>query len=255
MNLLELRGIGTRFGHRWVHEGIDLDVSQRELMALVGGSGEGKTTLLRHMAGLSRPTRGEVRIFGEHYLDGGRRARRLRRNRVGMLFQHGALYSALSVYDNIAFPMRELHCLQEDEIRTMVFSRMALVELEPHVAGFLPAQLSGGMVKRVALARALALEPELLLLDEPTAGLDPDRSRGFVDLIRSLHASLGTTMVFVTHDVDTLLALASKVAVLADRRILALDTPEEIMILDHPFVDSFFRTHIERDVGMTPWMR
>ena len=253
MSVVDVRDVRTRFGSRLVHDGLSLSVERGELLALIGGSGEGKTTLLRHIAGLSAPTAGTVRLFGETYREGSYRERRLRRQRFGMLFQHGALFSALSVFDNIAFPMREAGVLTEDEIRSLVLSRMALVELDPHVAWLMPAQLSGGMVKRAALARALALEPELLLLDEPTAGLDPDRSAGFVRLVRSLHDSLGLTVVFVTHDVDCLLALSSKVAVLADHRILASNSPEEIMVLDHPFVETFFRSLVERDSPMTPW--
>lgn len=255
MNVVDIEGVSTSFGKLLVHDRIDLAVRRGDLLALVGGSGEGKTTLLHHIAGLSAPTRGEVRLFGERYDAGSYRERRLRRQRFGMMFQHGALFSALTVYDNIAFPLRELGGLYEDEINALVMSRLALVELDAHTAWQMPAQLSGGMIKRAALARALALEPELLLLDEPTAGLDPDRSAGFVKLIRDLHDSLGLTLVFVTHDVDSLLALANRVAVMADRRILACDTPEEVMCLDHPFVDTFFRSLTQRDEPITPWTR
>jgi phospholipid/cholesterol/gamma-HCH transport system ATP-binding protein len=256
VSVVDIIDVKTSFGRLQVHDGVNLSVKQGDLLAIVGGSGEGKTTLLRHIAGLSAPTSGEVRLFGERYDEGSYRERRLRRQRFGMLFQHGALFSALNVYDNIAFPLRELGGLHEDEVETLVMSRLALVELDPHTARQMPAQLSGGMVKRAALARALALEPELLLLDEPTAGLDPDRSAGFVSLVRNLHDSLGLTVVFVTHDVDSLLALANRVAVMADRRILACDTPEEIMCLDHSFIDTFFRSLRERDdEPMTPWMR
>jgi phospholipid/cholesterol/gamma-HCH transport system ATP-binding protein len=162
------------------------------------------------------------------------------RRRLGMLFQHGALFSALSVFDNIAFPMRELHCLDEDWIRRLVHLKLAMVGLEPSHGRLKPAELSGGMVKRVALARALALEPELLLLDEPTAGLDPDRSQNFVELVGSLQRELGLTVVMVTHDLNTLAGLATHVAVLADQHIVAFGPREEIMAVDHPFVNGFF---------------
>ncbi|GAB4059059.1 ABC transporter ATP-binding protein [Uliginosibacterium sediminicola] len=253
VNPVELTGVKTRFGRQIVHDGIDLCVPPGDLLAIIGGSGEGKTTLLRHIAGLSAPNAGTVRLFGETYNEGSYRERRLRRQRFGMLFQHGALFSAFNVYDNIAFPLRELGGLHEDEIRDIVMSRLALVELEAQQAWLMPAELSGGMVKRAALARALALEPELLLLDEPTAGLDPERSAGFVRLVRSLHDSLGLTVIFVTHDVDSLQALASRVAVLADRRILAIDSTEEIMCMDHPFVETFFRSLTAREQFVTPW--
>ncbi|MEC5396421.1 ABC transporter ATP-binding protein [Uliginosibacterium sp. H1] len=249
-DIVELSGVWTRLGHDWVHRDVNLTVRQGELLALVGGSGAGKTTLLRHIIGLTRPARGSVSLFGEPLRAGNRAARQARRQRFGVLFQHGALFSALTVYDNVAFPLREFGGLHEDEIRSLVMSRLAQVELEPRHARLMPAQLSGGMVKRVALARALALEPELLLLDEPTAGLDPDRSASFVKLIRSLHAQLGLTMVFVTHDLETLSALASRVAVMAEHRILVAGTLEEVYRFDHPFVKNFFRVRAagEREV-------
>ncbi|MDQ8021178.1 MAG: ATP-binding cassette domain-containing protein [Moraxellaceae bacterium] len=241
MNLVELEGIWTRLGQEWVHRDVNLAVARGELLALVGGSGAGKTTLLRHIIGLTRPARGTVRVFGEPIHAGNRAAQQARRQRFGVLFQHGALFSALTVYDNVAFPLREFGGLHEDEIRALVMSRLAQVELEPRHAQLVPAQLSGGMVKRVALARALALEPELLLLDEPTAGLDPERSAGFVKLIRSLHAQLGLTVVFVTHDLETLSALASQVAVMAEHRILVAGTLEQVHQFEHPFIQNFFR--------------
>ena len=157
-----------------------------------------------------------------------------------MLFQQGALFSALTVFQNVAFPMRELRLLDEDLIRDLVHLKLAQVELKASDADLMPSELSGGMIKRVGLARALALEPELLLLDEPTAGLDPDRSEAFVKLIKQLHAELGLTVVLVTHDLDTLAALAAHVAVLAERRILAYGPLDEIMQIDHPFINGFF---------------
>lgn len=245
--LIELEGIATRLGGHWVHRDLNLSVAQGDLLALVGGSGAGKTTLLRQMIGLMRPTRGEVRLFGEPHHRGRRHERFARLRRMGVLFQHGALFSALSVYDNVAFPLRESGGLSEDEIRALVHAKLNQVELEAHHALLMPAELSGGMVKRAALARALALEPELLLLDEPTAGLDPDRSAGFVRLIRQLHDELGLTVVFVTHDLDTLRALATRVAVLAEHRILAEGTLEQIRAVDHPFIQKFFRYHATVD--------
>lgn len=239
--VIELRDVCTRLGGQWIHQNVDLQVERGDLLALVGGSGAGKTTLLRQMIGLQEPTLGDVLLFGEH-LHAGRRAERFARlRRMGVLFQQGALYSALSLYDNIAFPLREFGGLHEEEIRALVLSKMELVELKPQHASLMPAQLSGGMIKRAALARALALEPELLLLDEPTAGLDPERSAGFVRLIRELHASLGLTVVFVTHDLDTLTALANRIAVLAEHRILAIGTLDEIHACKHPFIQKFFR--------------
>lgn len=239
--VIELTDLSTRLSGHWVHQHLNLRVERGDLLALVGGSGAGKTTLLRQMIGLQSPTQGRIQLFGQTLLEGTRSQRVARLRRAGVLFQHGALYSALSLFDNIAFPLREFGGLHEDEIRTLVLSKMALVELKPQHAGLMPAQLSGGMVKRAALARALALEPELLLLDEPTAGLDPERSAGFVRLIRELHASLGLTVVFVTHDLDTLTALANRVAVMAEHRILAIGSLDEIHDNPHPFIQNFFR--------------
>ncbi|WP_417070202.1 ABC transporter ATP-binding protein [Niveibacterium terrae] len=239
---VEIRGLGRRFGRQWVMRGVDLTVGRGELLALVGGSGCGKTTLLRQLAGLLEPSEGTIKLFGEPLTEGSRSERQGRQRRLGVLFQHGALFSALSVFDNIAFPLRELRLLPEAEIRDLVFAKLGMVELEPDVAWRMPAELSGGMIKRVALARALSLDPELLLLDEPTAGLDPDRSAGFVSLILGLHRALGLTVVFVTHDLDTLAALASSVAVLADGRILAKGQLDEIVNVDHPFIERFFRS-------------
>jgi phospholipid/cholesterol/gamma-HCH transport system ATP-binding protein len=244
VSVISIRGLATRFGEHWVHRGLDLEIAAGELVALVGGSGSGKTTLLRQMIGLLTPTAGEIRLFGEPLFGGGVLRERALRQRFGVLFQHGALFSAFSVYDNIAFPLRELKRLDEALIRDLVLLKLEMVELLPRHASLMPAELSGGMVKRVALARALALEPELLLLDEPTAGLDPDRSDAFVRLTRQLGRELGLTVVLVTHDLDTLAGLATRVAVLAEQRILAYGTLEEIMAVDHPFIRNFF--HSER---------
>jgi phospholipid/cholesterol/gamma-HCH transport system ATP-binding protein len=162
------------------------------------------------------------------------------RRRFGMLFQQGALFSAFNVFDNIAFPLRELSLIDEECIHDLVMIKLAMVELEARHALLMPAELSGGMIKRAALARALSLEPELLVLDEPTAGLDPDLADSFVRLIGALQKQLGFTVVMVTHDLDTLAGLATRVAVLAERRIVADGSPAEVLDVDHPFVRSFF---------------
>ena len=238
--VIDIQGVWTRFGETVVHEDVDLVVHRGEMLGLVGGSGSGKTTLLREVVGLLKPTQGEVRLFGHSVFGSDPDIQRDLRRRFGMLFQHGALYSALPVFDNIAFPLRELKRLDEDLIRELVWMKLAMVELEPAQGRLMPAELSGGMVKRVALARALALEPELLVLDEPTAGLDPDRSQNFVELILTLQRELNFTVIMVTHDIDTLAGLANRVAVLADRRVVAVGSFKEVLAVDHPFVRSYF---------------
>lgn len=238
--VIELSGVCASFRGLIVHRDLALRVEEGQVVGLLGGSGSGKTTVLREILGLLRPDAGSIKLFGVDLGEPDMRVQRNLRRRLGMLFQHGALFSALSVFDNIAFPLRELRCLDEDWIRRLVHLKLAMVGLEPSHAKLKPAELSGGMVKRVALARALALEPELLLLDEPTAGLDPDRSQNFVELIGSLQRELGLTVVMVTHDLNTLAGLASHVAVLADQHIVAFGPRDEIMAVDHPFINGFF---------------
>jgi phospholipid/cholesterol/gamma-HCH transport system ATP-binding protein len=238
--VISVHGLDTRFGGTWVHRGLDLDIERGEMVSLVGGSGSGKTTLLRQMIGLLEPTHGEILIFGQPLCGGGIARERALRQRFGVLFQHGALFSAFNVFDNVAFPLRELKRFDERLIADLVMLKLDMVELLPRHARLLPAELSGGMIKRVALARALALEPELLLLDEPTAGLDPDRSDGFVRLIRALSEELGLTVLLVTHDLDTLAGLSTRVAVLAEQRIVAYGDIDSVVGVDHPFIRNFF---------------
>ena len=239
--IIEVRHLWSQFGRQVVHRDLSLTVYRGEIISIVGGSGSGKTVLLRQMLGLERPARGEVCVFGRRLHEGDPEELRVLRNRWGVLFQEGALFSALNVFDNVALPLRELKTVDEAMIRELVIMKLSMVSIEPRHAYKMPAELSGGMVKRVALARALALEPELLFLDEPTAGLDPDRSESFVKLIRSLHRELGLTVVMVTHDLDTLVALSDRVAVLADQRLVAVGTVAEIAKHDHPFVRNFFQ--------------
>ena len=238
--VIELSDICTTFRGQVVHRDLSLRVEEGQIVGLLGASGSGKTTLLREILGLLTPDSGIVRLFGVDLNDPDVEVQRDLRRRLGMLFQQGALFSALSVFDNIAFPLRELHCLDTDWIRRLVHLKLAMVGLEPVHGKLMPAELSGGMVKRVALARALALEPELLLLDEPTAGLDPDRSQNFVELVGDLQRELGLTVIMVTHDLNTLAGLASHVAVLADQHIIAFGPKAEVMTVDHPFVTGFF---------------
>jgi phospholipid/cholesterol/gamma-HCH transport system ATP-binding protein len=238
--IIRIQNLSTQFGDFVVHRDLNLDIQRGEIVSIVGGSGSGKTTLLRQMLGLERPTSGTVTVFGEdvHKADS-MQLQRLR-NRWGMLFQHGALFSALNAFDNVAQPMRELRVLPEDVIRDTVMLKLYMVGISTEEAMKMPADLSGGMIKRVALARALALEPELLFFDEPTAGLDPNLSESFVELIQSLREEMQLTLVMVTHDLDTLFSLSTKVAVLADQHVVAMAPPDEVVKEQHPFIKEFF---------------
>ncbi|EPB9494530.1 TPA: ATP-binding cassette domain-containing protein [Pseudomonas aeruginosa] len=220
-----------------VHQALDLRVRRGEILTLVGGSGTGKTVLLRHIAGLTQPTRGRIRIDG---VDTAALGRAGASSRLGMLFQHGALYSAFSVIQNIAFPLTERRGLPSEVVRDAAMVKLRMVGLKPEHAQRMPSDLSGGMIKRVALARALMMDPPLLLLDEPTAGLDPSSSDEFCALLRELHHELGLTVIMVTHDLDTLYALSTRVAVLAERRVIVTDTPAQVVKFRHPFIEHFF---------------
>jgi phospholipid/cholesterol/gamma-HCH transport system ATP-binding protein len=238
--VVEIHNLWTRFGRTVVHQDLNLKIYEGEIMSIVGGSGTGKTVLLRQMLGLEQPTRGSVLVFGEEVSGAQPEQLQRMRNHWGMLFQQGALYSALTVFENIALPLRELRALPEDVIRDAVLLKMNMVGLGVEHANKMPADLSGGMIKRAALARALALEPRLLFLDEPTAGLDPDLSDAFVALIQTLHRELKLTVVMVTHDLDTLFALSSRIAVLADKHVIAVGPPSDVLKVDHPFIKQFF---------------
>jgi len=238
--IIEARDLWTQRGQQTIHRDLQLTVNKGDIVGLVGGSGSGKTTLLRAVVGLDAPAKGQVRLFGVDPIRASRAKRLDARRRMGMLFQSGALFSALNVFDNVALPLRELKSLDEPLIRDLVMLKLSLVEIEAEHAAKMPAELSGGMVKRVALARALALDPELLVLDEPTAGLDPDLSRSFVSLVQTLSQEYGLTVLMVTHDVETLTTLATRVAVLAEGKIVADGSLDEVLRSDHPFVKSFF---------------
>lgn len=238
--VVEIRNLWTKFGKTVIHQDLNLEIYAGEILSIVGGSGTGKTVLLRQMLGLERPARGCVKVFGEDISEAKPEQLQRMRNHWGMLFQQGALYSALTVFDNIAQPMRELRALPEDVIRDAVLLKMDMVGLGAEHANKMPSDLSGGMTKRAALARALALEPRLLFLDEPTAGLDPDASDAFVTLIQALHRELKLTVVMVTHDLDTLFALSSRIAVLAEKHVLAVGPSRDVLRVDHPFIKQFF---------------
>lgn len=240
--IIDVRGLWSVFpqpggGELVVHQDLGLNVLRGEVLTLVGGSGTGKTVLLRTLLGLNTPSRGQVQVLGRPATE---LARAGAAARVGMLFQQGALFSAFSVLDNIAFPLREAGTIPEPLVREAALLKLQMVGLKPEDAHKMPAELSGGMVKRVALARALIMDPPLLMLDEPTAGLDPDSSDAFVALLRALHAELGLTVIMVTHDLDTLFELSTRVAVLAERHVIINAPVPEVLAFDHPFIRHFF---------------
>ena len=227
--VVSIQGVVTRFGRNLVHDGVDLDIARGEIVALVGGSGSGKTTLLRHLIGLTRPAAGRIELFGEALDAGGAAQRKARMCRFGVLFQHGALFSAFSVGENIGFPLKELGIATADEIHDLVALKLAMVEMEPEHARLMPAELSGGMIKRAALARALALEPELLLLDEPTAGLDP-AGRELVWRRVGAHRARGATVLIATHDLDAAGRRCDLVVILHRGRVAAFASPASLLV-------------------------
>jgi phospholipid/cholesterol/gamma-HCH transport system ATP-binding protein len=236
---IRIEHVWTRFEDKVVHADINLSLEHGEILGLVGASGCGKTTLLREIIGLTIPSEGEIYVMGRSLHQIGQRLR----NNCGVLFQKGALFSVLDVFENIAFPLRELGFDDEDLIKRLVFMKLFRVGLSAHDAWLKPADLSGGMTKRVALARTLILEPGLLLLDEPTSGLDPISSEDFVSLLSELHRDLKFTVVMVTHDLDILRDLCTKVAVLADNQLVAYGTLESVLTCPHPFVERFFHNN------------
>jgi len=239
--IVDIRGLWTVFdapaAEFVIHKNLDLAIERGEVVSLVGGSGTGKTTLLRQILGLETPAKGTIDILGQPVAKLGETGAA---SHVGMLFQQGALFSAFNVLENIAFPLRELKTLPDDLIHDVALVKLQMVGLGAQHAHKMPADLSGGMVKRVALARALVMDPPLLLLDEPTAGLDPESADGFVALLRSLHQELQLTVVMVTHDLDTLYELSTRVAVLAEQRVIVSGPPKDVIAFTHPFVHEFF---------------
>jgi phospholipid/cholesterol/gamma-HCH transport system ATP-binding protein len=233
-------GVTTRFGKQTVHDGLSLQISRGELVALIGGSGSGKSVLLREILGLHRPTEGTVRLLGTDMWNATEQALAVTRKRFGMMFQEGALFSSLDVAGNVATPLLEHTDTPAELLPRLVNLRLALAGLTADVGAKMPAQLSGGMKKRAALARALALEPEVLFLDEPTSGLDPITARAFDELIAFLNRDLGLTVLMVTHDLDTLLSIARRIVVLGSGKVLADGTADEVMAVQDPWIQSYF---------------
>ena len=238
--VIEVEGVVTHFAGQTVHNGVTFSVGRGTLVALIGGSGTGKSVLLREIIGLQRPNAGRVRLFGtdiwqstEHEVDAVRK-------RFGMMFQDGALFSSLTVAQNVAVPLREHTQLADATVDALVALRLAQAGLPADAGAKMPAELSGGMRKRAAIARAIALEPEVLFLDEPTSGLDPITARGFDHLVRSLVDDLGLTVFLVTHDLDTLLGVVDRLIVLAQGRVLADGAVRDVMALDDDWIREYF---------------
>lgn len=238
---IRVRGIVNRFGAQTVHDGIDLDVRNGEILGVVGGSGTGKSVLMRSIIGLKNPEAGEVEIFGESMLNREEDEALAIRKRWGVLFQGGALFSTLTVTENVQVPLREFYPELDQELLDEIAAYKVVIAGLPADAGpKYPSELSGGMKKRAGLARALALDPLLLFLDEPTAGLDPIGAAAFDELTLSLKKTLGLTVFLITHDLDTLYAICDRVAVLADKKVIAVGTIAELLALDHPWIQEYF---------------
>jgi len=238
--VIEVRGLVTRFGTQVIHDGLDLDVYRGEVLGIVGGSGSGKSVLLRSIVGLNRPVAGQVRVLGVDVLSAPEVVRRELETRWGVLFQQGALFSSLTVLQNVMAPMREHLEMDPAMQKALAELKVAMVGLPPQACDKFPSELSGGMRKRAGLARALALDPEIVFLDEPTAGLDPIGAAAFDGLIRQLQQSLGLTVFMVTHDLDSLHAICDRIAVLADKKVLVTGTMSDMLKVDHPWVHEYF---------------
>lgn len=238
--IIQVRGLVNRFGNQTVHDGLDLDVEPGEILGVVGGSGTGKSVLMRSIIGLQKPAAGEIRVFGRR-IDGDDATEDPGiTRRWGVLFQGGALFSGLTVAENIQVPLKEYFSLPADLMNEIAAFKVSIVGLPPEAGPKYPSELSGGMKKRAALARALALDPLLLFLDEPTAGLDPISAAAFDNLIKTLAAAMNLTVFLITHDLDTLHAICDRVAVLADKKVLAVDTIPNLKKLAHPWVQEYF---------------
>lgn len=238
--IIEVENLTVGFGERNIIDGLALDVRRGEILGVVGASGTGKSVLLRTIIGLVGKRRGSVRVFGHDMDKVNPQRRRLIEKRWGVLFQHGALFSSLTVKQNIQFPMREYLKLSPRLLDEMAMLKLQLVGLKPEAAERFPSELSGGMIKRVALARALALDPEIVFLDEPTSGLDPIGAGDFDQLIATLRSTLGLTVFMVTHDLDSLAGICDRIAALGDGRVLAEGTLDKLRAEPHPWLQAYF---------------
>ncbi len=248
--IIRVRGLKTAFGEHVVHENLDLDVRRGEILGIVGGSGSGKSVLLRTIIGLNKQVSGTVEINGRNQSVLSRAEERASRQDWGVLFQDGALFSSLTVAQNVQVPLREYYDLPLDVMDDLARSKITMAGLPLDAACMFPSDLSGGMRKRAALARSLALDPKVLFLDEPTAGLDPIGAAAFDGLVKDLSVSLGLTVFLVTHDLDTLYRVCDRIAVLGDKRILINAPLRDVVQFDHPWVKEYFGGPRARAVGI-----
>ena len=239
--IISVRGLVTRFGKHTVHDGLDLDVQRGEIIGIVGGSGTGKSVLLHAVVGLLKPAAGQITVFGENVRDTSADDYRRLRKRWGVMFQDGALFSSLNVQQNVEAPMREQLDLSPATRAALAAIKVRMVGLPENALQKMPSELSGGMRKRAGFARAIALDPEIVFLDEPTAGLDPIGAAAFDTLTAQLRRALGLTVFLVTHDLDSLHAICDRIAVLAEGRVLATGTMAQMQDVDHPWVQAYFK--------------
>jgi len=238
--IIKISKLSTRFGEHIVHADLDLEIQRSEIFALVGGSGSGKSTLLREMILLQTPSAGSIRVLGVDLQDISEGEALALRQRWGVMFQSGGLFGSLTIKENVGLPLREHTRLDDKLIDEIADWKLAMTGLNPEVGAQYPAELSGGMMKRASLARALAMDPELLFLDEPTAGLDPESAGEFDQLVRDLRDRFGLSIVMITHDLDLLWQVADRVAVLADGKVQGIGSMAELSQLDHPAIRKFF---------------
>ncbi len=253
--VISIRGLRTAFGKRVVHDGLDLDVLRGEVLALVGGSGSGKSTLLREVIMLQEPAAGSIKLFGTELIGISEQGAQQLRRRIGVLFQQGALFSGLTVLENVGLPLREHTRLDDEMIDALARLKILHAGLEPEAGSLYPSELSGGMVKRAALARAMALDPEVLFLDEPTSGLDPTSAGLFDELVLKLKDMLDLTVLMVTHDLDSLWEVSDRVAVLGDGTLRGVDSMQMLSTSTDPHIREYFQGPRARRVQERKWTR
>ncbi|EKD71260.1 MAG: ABC transporter, ATP binding protein [uncultured bacterium] len=238
--VIEVKNLDTQLGGSWIHRKLNLTVNRGEIFGIVGGSGSGKTTLIREMLGLTQPTSGSIKIFGQEVINATSEKLLEIQKRWGVLFQQNALFSSLTLVENVAFPLKEHTLLDDETIHDLSILKILMAGLPEDAAAKYPAELSGGMQKRAGIARAIILDPELIFLDEPTAGLDPNTAAGFDELILNLQRTMGLTIVMVTHDIDSLWTVTNRVAFLGEGRVLCVDPIAKLVKNTNKLIQDFF---------------